>query len=386
MNVSGFIAGRIRFKGRLCIFAIALSFLTIIIAVSVSSGFRKEIRKGVSDLSGDVILCGISYDIYSESQSVSLDLSCLEKIAELGIVRSMRPVIYRAGIVKAGGEIQGIMVKGVESADSSMHVRIPSALASTLNLKEGDPMLTYFVGDKVKMRKFKVAGIYESLVEADGTFMVYAPLSDLQRLNGWDDRSVSAVEVTVDEALRNRTGLRRAASEIGTICMNCSKDEEDSILAVSAGDKYGQLFDWLDLIDFNVLAILVLMTAVAGFNMISGLLILLFRHISTIGTLKAMGMSNKGICSVFLRVSARIVLLGLAIGNAAGLLFCLIQGKTHLIRLNPENYFISYVPVNADIPYILISDAAAFAAILLLTLLPCLFISKVDPSETVKTE
>lgn len=386
MKASGFIAGKIRFKGKLCIFAIALSFLAIIIAVSVSSGFRTEIRRGVSNISGDVILCGTSYDIYTESQSVSLDHYCLEDIEELEFVEDMRPAVYRAGIVKTDGEIQGVVVKGIISADSTMHVRIPSSLAASLKLKEGDKMTTYFIGKKVKIRKFIVAGIYDSLVETDGSIIVYAPLSDMQRLNEWDERSVSAIEVSVDESMRNRKDLRRATTTIGNICLNCPDEDEDSLLAISAGDKYGQLFDWLDLIDFNVLAILVLMIAVAGFNMISGLLILLFRHISTIGTLKAMGMSNKGICSVFVKVSARIVLLGMAIGNAAGLLFCLVQNTTHLIKLNPENYFISYVPVNPDIPYIVIADAVAFTAILLLTLLPCLFISKIDPSETVRTE
>ena len=158
------------------------------------------------------------------------------------------------------------------------------------------------------------------------------------------------------------------------------------LVATAAVDRYSTLFDWLNLIDFNVGAILILMTIVAGFNMISGLLILLFRNISTIGTLKALGMTDKGIAGVFLRVSSRIVLIGMAAGNALALLFCLIQGSTHLIRLNPENYFVSFVPVKVDLLSVLAADAAASAAIMLLLLIPSMFISKVDPSETVKSE
>ena len=151
-------------------------------------------------------------------------------------------------------------------------------------------------------------------------------------------------------------------------------------------DRFGQLFDWLGLLDFNVAAILILMTIVAGFNMISGLLILLFRNISTIGMLKTLGMSNGGVARVFMLVSARLVLTGMLAGNALALLFCLIQDKTHLVRLDPDNYFVSAVPVGIDLPSILGADLIAAIAILLLMSLCSLFISNVDPSETVRTE
>ena len=150
--------------------------------------------------------------------------------------------------------------------------------------------------------------------------------------------------------------------------------------------KYPALFSWLDLIDFNVLLILTLMTIVAGFNMISSLLILLFRHVSTIGTLKSMGMTDRDISSVFLRVSSNLVLKGMAIGNAAALLFCLIQGTTHVLKLDPANYFVSFVPVSVNLPMILLADALAYGIIMLLLLIPCLFISKVDPARTVRAQ
>ena len=118
--------------------------------------------------------------------------------------------------------------------------------------------------------------------------------------------------------------------------------------------------------------------------MISGLLILLFRHIPTIGMLKSMGMGNRTIARVFLLVAARIVLIGAAIGNAAALLFCLLQDSTHLIKLNPVNYFVSFVPVHVDWGVVLTVDILSFFAIMLLLLIPTLFISKVDPAETVR--
>ena len=128
------------------------------------------------------------------------------------------------------------------------------------------------------------------------------------------------------------------------------------------------------------------MTVVAGFNMISSLLILLFRHTSTIGTLKAMGMTDRDISSVFLRVSSNLVLKGMAAGNAAALLFCLVQGVTHAIKLDPANYFVSFVPVHVNPLLIVGADLVSFAVILLLLLIPCLFISRVDPATTVRAQ
>jgi lipoprotein-releasing system permease protein len=126
------------------------------------------------------------------------------------------------------------------------------------------------------------------------------------------------------------------------------------------------------------------MTVVAGFNMISGLLILLFENISTIGILKSMGMTDKSISKVFLAASARLVSVGMLIGNVLAMLICIIQKTTHILKLNPENYYVSFVPVNIDLVQILMADALSFVAIMLLLLIPCLFISKVDPAQTVR--
>ena len=157
-------------------------------------------------------------------------------------------------------------------------------------------------------------------------------------------------------------------------------------MAVSSVSKYPQLFDWLELIDFNVFFILLLMTVVAGFNMISGLLIMLFENISTIGLLKALGMTDRAISKIFLSSAAVLVLKGMAIGNGLAFLFAIIQNTTHILKLNPENYFVSYVPVDIDLTAVLAADFMSFVVIMLLLLVPALFISKVDPAQTVRVK
>ena len=386
MQAESFIAHRLHFKEKLTIGAIAISFLIMIVAVAISAGFRKEIRSGVTAVSGDIMLSSSGFNCYGEENRISVNQSYLPEIENYPGVASISPAVYRAGIVRNGQNIAGVVFKGIECTDSTLHVRVPSRLASRLQLNEGDRMLSYFIGQKVKMRNFTVSEIYDSLLDSDDALVVYAPIKDIQRLNDWQEDEVSALEITLGDANSSREDIRDSAAGIGSICALSAGPDDDIPVVQATPDRFSQLFDWLDLIDFNVSAILILMTIVAGFNMISGLLIMLLRNTSTIGTLKALGMSSKGIAGVFLRVSARIVLKGLLIGNAAALLFCLIQGTTHLIKLNPANYFVSFVPVSINVPGVILADIVAFAVIMILLALPSLFISKVDPAKTMRSE
>ena len=388
MDASLFISRRLRFKGGIAMVCIAISYLVMIIAVAVSSGFRNEIRRGVSSLSGDIQLTPPNLNVLDNSRPIEREASYRSYLKEVKGVKSVDPVIYRAGIIKQADNIHGVLFKGIEGGVDSvaLSVSIPTRLAEIAGLSEGDRMTAYFIGEKVRLRQFKVASVYDALVETDDRLVIYADLADLQRLDGWKDNQVSALEIHMYDAGRDESSIWNATQEIGTIVNAYSSESEAPVVAVSSVSRYPQLFDWLDLIDFNVLFILILMTIVAGFNMISGLLIMLFENISTIGLLKALGMTDRAISKVFLSSAAVLVLKGMAIGNALGLVFCALQSTTHLLKLDPENYFVSFVPVNIDMGAVLLADAASFVIIMLLLLVPTLFISKVDPAQTVRVK
>lgn len=385
MDASFFIAGRLRFKGNIAMICIAVSFLVMIIAVSVSSGFRHAIRSGLSDISGDIRITPPTLSVLDESLPIEADAAYRPYIEEVEGVSEIRPVVYKAGIVKSGDNIQGVLFKGMENDDTvSLAVSVPKRLAEIAGLQTGDRMLTYFVGESVKARQFTVTSVYDALVEADDKLVVYADISDLQRVNGWNASEVSCLEILLEDDMRNESDIESANDRIGTLINAYSSDDEESVIASSSVSSYPQLFDWLSLIDFNVLLILILMTIVAGFNMISGLLIMLFENISTIGLLKSLGMTDRAISKVFLSSSAILVAKGMLAGNALAILFCIIQDTTKVLRLNPENYFVSFVPVKLDFGMILTADVLAFVLIMLLLLIPCIFISKVDPADTVR--
>lgn len=387
MDVSLYIGRRLRFKGKIVMTCVAVSFLIMIIAVSVSSGFRHEIREGISSIAGDVQLTRPDMNYMEEGSPIAASPSYLSLIEDLPCTEAVMPAVYRAGVVKDGEDIYGIVVKGRPGriSDSlALAVAIPESFAKKAGISVGDRMLTYFVGEKMQVRQFNVAEIYESGVAPDGKFLVYADIEDIRRLNGWTADQASLLEVVLKPGYKTEKEMKESASQIGFIMNAYEQEDDDTLIATSAISKYPQLFGWLSLIDFNVFFILLLMTIVAGFNMISGLLIMLFENISTIGLLKSLGMTDMSISKVFLSSSAVLVLKGMAIGNAIAILFCIIQGTTHLLRLNPENYFVSYVPVHLDLGLIVVADLAAMAMIMLLLLIPSLFISKVDPAQTVR--
>ncbi len=388
MRLSNFISKSLKYKGRVVTISVAISFLIIILSVSVLSGYKKEIRQRLSSYFGDIRLKSVNQRDISDSQSINRCPSYLNDIKKIEGVEAVNPVIYRTAVVKSKNTIHGVLFKGIETDDlNSLNVSIPQKLADILGLQVGDRMLSYFVGNKLKIRRFTIASIYKSLIDSKEKLIVYAPINDIQRINLWDSTQVSSFEIIAKN--KDTKSLEQLNESINNICFAKANDydiekDEDSLLAETIHSQYFELFNWLDLLDFNVLFILILMIIVAGFNMCSCLLIILFKHISIIGTLKALGMRNFAISKIFLSLSSKLLLKGMLIGNVLSIVFALLQNSFHLLTLNPETYFLSYVPVNLDIIWILSADIIAYFSIMLILILPAMYVSKIDPAISIK--
>ncbi len=387
MNTTYFIANKLSFKGKLASVAIALSFFVMIISVAIASGFREEIRDGLGSMVGDIQILPSNLSITDGTNPIESNPKYLPYIVETEGVKSIVPVVYRAGVVKHQENIHGVLFKAIPRQDTvRLGVSIPRKLANLLHLEVGDDLLSYFIGEKVRLRNFKVSSIYDGVLEFDDKLIVYANIEDIQRINGWDESQISVMEIGLDDSHKSEASIAELTQNLGYITNSFIGEDETPVFVKSLISQYPQIFDWLGLIDFNVLFILILMTVVAGFNMISGLLILLFENISTIGLLKSLGLSNHGIIKVFLTTSSVLVLKGMLIGNFLAFVFCFIQSKTQLIELNPENYFVSYVPISIDILQVIQADVFAYLIIMLLLLIPSHFISSVDPSQTMRVK
>lgn len=390
MNAVRFISGKIRFKGYLTLICVAVSYLVMIIAVAVSSGFRTEIRKSLGEIYGDVSITPMEEDLATGVVSVPRHPAFLEELQQLYCVESVNPCVSRAGIVKQGDLVHGVLFKGAEDIsfpDSiAFPLAIPSRLSQMLEISQGDQLTAYFVGEKTVVRKFTVCRIYDAVLSSDNQLVCMTSLPVMQRVNSWDSEQVSAFELRLKKEFRNSDDDSLCGMDIASTVYTFSSEDEPTFISRTLAQSYPTIFSWFSFLDLNVLVLLVLMTIVAGFNVISGLLILLFENISTIGLLKSMGMQDQGIAAVFMRSAGLLTLRGMAIGNALALAFCLLQDSTHLLKLNPANYFLSFVPVHIDWSGILIADAISLIVILLLMLIPSLFIAKVDPASTIRVD
>lgn len=373
-----------KFQGKAAMVTIAVASFVIIIAVAVSGGFRHELRKGVASLAGDIQITSPYMNFIGEDHPVTLGEELETAIGSMPGVDHIVPAVYRAGIIKSGSNIHGVVFKGIPGGGDSLRVKIPERLSAMLGIGPGDRMLAYFIGEKVKARQFTVESAYDDILGSDDNLVVYAGIEDMRRVNGWDPDKASAIEVILEDNWRSSDRMEYLTDEIGAEIL--FGEGIDSMVATSAARRYPQIFSWLDLIDFNVLIVLVLMVAVAGFNMISSLLIMLFRNISVIGTLKAMGMTDRQISAVFLRIASSAALKGMLAGNILAFLFCIVQNATHFVKLDPANYFVSAVPVHLNALQVIGADLLAYILIMLLLLLPCLFVSRVDPAKTVRVQ
>lgn len=413
MNLNLFIAFRIGKKGekegkpsrlsnRIAAFSVAVSIAVMIISIAVLGGFRNEISEKARGYIGDMSISAPGVDITNEQYPIHGDLSVIPKIDSLPFVESIQKVSYRSGLMKTTDQIQGVMFKGVDSLYNmrffkkylyagevpvygggiSNDILISKRLADMLGYAVGDGVQVYFIGDDVKVRKFRVSGIFDAQLEELDKALVIADIRHINRLNGWSNGEVSGFEILLtDQANKHGSGAREEQI-ISDMLYDESGEEDDSVTVNTLRDTFYILFDWLHLVDINVMIILSLMIAVAGVNMVSGILIILFENISQIGLLKALGMRTVDISKVFLVRGAVIVGKGLLWGNVFAGGLCYVQWKYELLTLNPSNYFVKHVPIDIDLLDVMMVNISAFLIIMVILIIPCHFISRVSPATT----
>lgn len=413
MNFNLFLAKKIKGTGlskasnRISCISVAISICVILIAVAIMNGFKTEIGKRAVGFSGEILMMppGMSYT--NDIHPLNADLSYLPYIEEIAGIESVDEVAYRPGIVKTETVVQGLLFKGVDSLYSldfykdyivdgrlpdfsgrklSEEIMISERLAKKLGYETGDKMTVYFVGENVRVRRFTITGLFNIQLEDFDEKIALADIRQMRRISGWSGHESSCIEISLggdgtSSSIRKRD---RIYDEIGEIIMARDQDEDDQVALKEIDEIYPSIFDWLSLLDLNVLVVLVLMIAVAGFNMVSGILIILFEKISMIGTLKSMGMRTKEICKVFILRGGSLLLKGMLYGNIAAAAMILLQKYLHVIKLAPENYFVNFVPVDISLPVILLVNVAAFAVMLLIMTIPSFFIAKVSPAKTMR--
>ncbi len=412
MNLPYFIAHRL-IKGRregtsfsrpiniIAVTGIALGLAVMILAVSILTGFKQQIRDKIVGFGSNIQILNYDSNYSLETIPISDTQSFIPKIKQMPGIKHIQVFATKAGIIKTTDAIQGVVLKGIGSdfdwkffksniVDGSVftvtdtgrtnQVIISKKISDMLRLKTGDSFAMYFVQDPPRSRKFTISGIYETSLEDFDKMYVFCDIGHIKRLNGWDDDQVSGFEIFINDfdkldemtlAVRDVIGYRL-------------QENETKLKATNIRVKYPQIFDWLNFQDMNVIIIITLMLLVAGFNMISGLLILILEKTNMIGIFKALGSENGTIRQIFLYQAAYLIAKGLFWGNVIGIGLAFIQLKTGLITLDPTSYYIKTVPVNLQLSHILLLNAGTMVAIILMLLIPSQLISRIVPVKAIK--
>ena len=379
--------------------SVSVSLFVMVLAISISDGFRSEVRDKASGFSGDLTITAPGVDPVSGLYPITSELSYYKKLQSSKGVENISGFAYRSGMVKNGDLIQGVVLKGVDNnynwdfynaslsqgrlpdfqdSLSSSDIIISERLASIMHLNVGDRVRIYFIDNSVRVATFQISGLYDAQLEEIDKTLIIADIRQVRRLNKWAGNEISGFEIN----LKKGGDTPSAQSEIMSIIYSQATVMDPSVEVSTVDQMYPHLFDWLKLLDYNVFVVLILMLSVAGFNMISGLLILLFEKISVIGLFKALGMRDLDIHKIFLRKGSSILLKGMFYGNLAALTVALIQKWFHIIQLDPANYFVKAVPIHIDLIKILSINAAAYLVVMLLMLLPSVFIAGVTPGKS----
>jgi lipoprotein-releasing system permease protein len=412
MNLPYFIANRL-IKGRregtsfsrpinvIAIIGIAMGLAVMILAVAILTGFKQQIREKVVGFGSHIQILNFDSNISFETTPISDTQEFVPKIKQIPGIRHMEVFATKAGIIKTDKDIQGVVLKGVGSdfdwsyfiscmvngsvftvSDTGRtdKVIISKKISDMLSLKTGDSFAMHFIQDPPRMRKFTISGIYETSLDEFDKMFVFCDIGHIKRLNGWEDDQVSGFEVFIDDfdrldemtlAIRDAIGYKIA-------------EDETKFKVTNIRIKYPQIFDWLNFQDINVIIIILLMLVVAGFNMISGLLILILEKTNMIGILKALGSEDTIIRRVFLYQAAYLIGKGLLWGNLIGIGLAFIQLKTGVISLDPSSYYIKTVPVNLDFIHVLLLNAGTMVAIVIMLLVPSQLISRITPVKAIK--
>ena len=373
----------------------------MIVAVAIITGFKEEISGKITGFGAHIQIRNLDSNMSFESSPVPADLDFLERIRQLDEVKNVQAIATKAGIIKTGEEIHGAVLKGVDpdfdwsfiekhmregktfrvsdSTRTSMVV-LSEHTARLLKLGVGDRFTMYFIQDPPRARTFTIEGIYRTSLEEFDRLFIYSDIKQVQRLNDWTTGQVSGIEVL----LWDMDHLDRVAEQVRDEVSVDFLADGSRLKVETIREKYVQIFDWLGLQDMNVIVLIILMLVVAGFNMISGLLILILERTNMIGILKGLGTTDGSVRKIFLYQSSYLALTGLAWGNVLGIMICLAQKHLNLVSLDPSSYYLDTVPINLNPLHILALNLGTMAVTYLFLLLPSMIIARISPDRSIR--
>ncbi|MCL1617568.1 ABC transporter permease [Bacteroides sp. ET71] len=382
---------------------IAVGLAVMLVAVCVIVGFKSEVRDKIVGFGGHVQINNLEQMQPYEPLAIGIDDTLINSLAAFPNVKHIQRYSVKPGMIKTEKAFQGMVLKGVgqdydlsflrshliggefpnfTDSITSNQVVVSQAMAEQLELNLGDKLDTYYIENEIRIRRLSIVGIYCTGFAEYDSYFLFTDLHTVNRLNHFQSGQVSGIEVILD----NYAVLENDTWEIGSFLEKCIDRYGAKYTARNVEQLNPAIFAWLGVLDVDIWVILVLMMGVAGFTMISGLLILIIERAAMIGTLKSLGANNGIIRRVFLWLSVFIIGRGMLWGNVIGLGFCLLQYYTGLLTLDAETYYMDAVPIAFNIKYLILLNAGTLLASVLILLGPSYLIARIRPADAMRFE
>lgn len=389
---------------RIAMSGIAIGLAVMLVSVAVVIGFKHEVRDKVVGLGADLVITNFDAQKSYETIPVEASDSLLMELRSIVGIKHVQRYSTKPGMVMTGEDFLGMVLKGVSDeydwtflqkhllegeipvftdTISTNRVLLSKTIANKLKLQLGDKLHTYYVeGKNVRARRLQVAGIYQTNFTLFDDLFLITDMYTVNRLNAWKKGQVSGIELDLQDGNR-----LEEMKEIVHEKVDMQTDRYgNTYYTQSVEDSNPQIFAWLDLLDMNVWVILVLMTGVAGFTMISGLLIIILERTNMIGVLKALGADNLSIRKIFLNFAVLLIGKGMLWGNLIGLAFCFIQSEFNLFKLDPVTYYVDHVPVEMNWGIFLLLNICTLLVSVLMLIGPSYLVTRIHPAKSIRFE
>lgn len=388
---------------RIAMLGIAIGLAVMIVSVAVVIGFKHEVRDKVVGLGSDIMITNFDSQQSYQTIPIVANDSLLHLLQTLKGVKHVQRYATKPGMIMTDDNFQGMVLKGVpqeynwqflkehllegeipvfSDTVASNKVLVSRTLADKLHLKLGNRIYTYYIEDNVRARRLSIAGIYQTNFSAYDDLFLITDLYTVNRLNNWQKGQVSGIELEVEDY-----GLLDEVKERIRLQVDSRVDAYgNTYYTQTVEESNPQIFAWLDLLDMNVWVILFLMTGVAGFTMISGLLIIILERTNMIGVLKALGADNLAIRKIFLSFSVFLIGRGMLYGNIIGLSLCFLQSQFHVFKLDPATYYVDRVPVEFNIWIYLLLNVCTLVVAVLMLIGPSYLVTRIHPARSIRFE
>ena len=382
---------------RVALAGMIVGVLVMILTICIVVGFKQTITQKIAGFGAHIQVVSFDNNNTYDMHPIEVSDSLLTVLGTFDHVVQAAPFITKPGMLKTDSAFHGMVLKGTDYWDffarnleegtlpaKPQEILLSRSVSRALDLHVGDAVNAYFIDESdVRARRFTISGIYNTGFAQYDDLFILSPLETARRLQNWGLNTYSGVEILID----NMSYLDEIADQIFFATVRQMDENGYHVYYVQTlQDQNPAIFAWLGLLDMNVVVIIILMLLVAGFNIVSGLIILILDGIQLIGTLKALGADNRFVRRVFLTQAAMLIGKGVLWGNIIGLGLAALQYFGHVMPLDPTTYYVSYVPIAFAWGWLILLNILTIVVSLLILLLPSMIITKINPAQVMHFE